>query len=201
MRVEHLDEARGIAERSPRLSWRLPDGVHRQLGYELRATVDDGPPVLVDRTDPRSVLVDWPWPPLPARARVDWQVRVVSDAGRSEWSDLAHVEIGLDRDDWVAAWVAPVEDDRPAPGERPGYLLRRAFDISGEGAAEIGDRIGRARVYATAHGLYELFVNGSRVGDAELTPGYTSYRANLAYQTYDVTSLLHTGRNVSSGCS
>ncbi len=159
-------------------------------------TVDDGQPVLVDRTDPRSVLVDWPWPPLPARARVDWQVRVVSDAGRSEWSDLAHVEIGLDRDDWVAAWVAPVEDDRPAPGERPGYLLRRAFDIAGGGADEIGDRIGRARVYATAHGLYELFVNGSRVGDAELTPGYTSYRANLAYQTYDVTSLLHTGRNV-----
>ena len=44
--------------------------------------------------------------------------------------------------------------------------------------------------YATAHGLYELFLNGARVGDLELTPGLTAYRSHLEVQTYDVTDLL-----------
>ena len=53
-----------------------------------------------------------------------------------------------------------------------------------------------ARLYATAHGLYEAFLNGARVGDGELTPGYTEYRARLQVQTYDVTGLLRRGPNV-----
>src|SRR4029453_10416188 len=52
-----------------------------------------------------------------------------------------------------------------------------------------------ARVYATAHGLYELFLNGERVGDQELTPGFTSYRSRLQVQTYDVDTLLRDGEN------
>jgi alpha-L-rhamnosidase len=51
-------------------------------------------------------------------------------------------------------------------------------------------------VYATAHGLYELFLNGERVGDIELAPGSTSYRYHLDVQTYDVTDLLQPGENV-----
>ena len=54
----------------------------------------------------------------------------------------------------------------------------------------------QARLYATAHGIYELFLNGVRVGDAELTPGCTAYARNLHVQTYDVTDLLKPGANV-----
>ena len=54
----------------------------------------------------------------------------------------------------------------------------------------------RARAYATAHGLYELFLNGTRVGDLELTPGSTAYRSQLDVQAYDVTDLLVPGDNV-----
>jgi alpha-L-rhamnosidase len=53
----------------------------------------------------------------------------------------------------------------------------------------------RARLYATAHGIYEAFVNGRRAGDGELTPGYTEYRDRLQVQSYDVTDLLRPGRN------
>lgn len=52
-----------------------------------------------------------------------------------------------------------------------------------------------ARIYATALGLYELQLNGSRVGDHYFTPGWTSYSKRLQYQTYDVTKLLHEGAN------
>ena len=53
-----------------------------------------------------------------------------------------------------------------------------------------------ARLYATAHGCYETFLNGQRVGDLELTPGFTSYEARLDVQTYDVTDLLVPGENI-----
>ena len=53
----------------------------------------------------------------------------------------------------------------------------------------------RARLYATAHGIYEAFVNGRRVGDAELTPGFTEYRERLQVQTYDIGELLRPGAN------
>jgi len=56
-------------------------------------------------------------------------------------------------------------------------------------------RIARARVYVTSHGLYELFINGHRVGDELMAPGWTSYNHRLQYQTYDVTNLLNDGRN------
>ena len=57
------------------------------------------------------------------------------------------------------------------------------------------DAVTIGRAYATARGLYELFVNGERVGDDELTPGFTSYRAHLHVQTFDITSLLRQGDN------
>ena len=65
------------------------------------------------------------------------------------------------------------------------------------GTFEIRDAaIRRARIYATAHGVYELELNGVRVGDQELAPGWTAYESRLRYQTYDVTDLLAPGENV-----
>jgi len=192
LRAEHLDSALGLAERSPRLSWRLPDGAHRQLAYQLRVHTSGSEP---DESaaagwieSDTHVLLAWPASPLAARERRTCEVRVRTELGESGWSDPIDVEAGLDIDDWTATWVAPVEEVRPEAGRRPGYLLRGRIDLAGD--------VLRARAYVTAHGIYELFVNGARVGDAELTPGYTSYRANLAYQTHDLTDLLAPGENV-----
>ncbi len=66
-------------------------------------------------------------------------------------------------------------------------MLRRSFGANGE--------IASARIYATSLGLYELHLNGQRVGDALLTPGWTTYRHRIQYQTYDVTDLLRNGEN------
>ena len=82
-----------------------------------------------------------------------------------------------------------VEAARDAP--RPAYLMRA---VIAEGA--LPDGIVRARVYSTAHGVYELEVNGERVGDDVLAPGWTSYSHRLRYQTHDVTAALRSGENV-----
>ncbi|WP_314220444.1 family 78 glycoside hydrolase catalytic domain [Streptomyces zaehneri] len=75
----------------------------------------------------------------------------------------------------------------PPAGHRPAPLLRTAFTA--------GSPVRRARLYATAQGLYEVFLNGERVGDAELTPGFTQYDVRLQVQAYDVTALLREGEN------
>ena len=67
-------------------------------------------------------------------------------------------------------------------------LLRGEFELPDVPVA-------RARLYATAHGIYEAFVNGQRAGDAELTPGFTEYRDRLQVQTYDIAAWLAPGRN------
>ncbi|MEO6434542.1 MAG: family 78 glycoside hydrolase catalytic domain, partial [Tepidisphaeraceae bacterium] len=89
--------------------------------------------------------------------------------------------------------VAVGEPPWGVPGRRtlelpPPPYLRRAFDAP--------KPVKRAMVYATARGVYELYLNGQRVGRDELTPGWTEYKKRIYYNTYDVTSLVAQGRNV-----
>ena len=93
----------------------------------------------------------------------------------------------LGEQDWQARWIGVEEAERPEKGSRPAYWLRTLIDVPP--AAE-------ARLYLTALGLYEAFLDGTRVGDTELAPGYTQYRARVQYQAYDVTSLARPGRHV-----
>ena len=118
------------------------------------------------------------------RQRVTWRVKVWTDLGESAWSAPCWFEMGLlGTEDWQAEWIEPASDE----AGRPASLVRHEFTV---------DRpVTTARLHVTAHGLYEVFLNGVRVGDAELTPGFTQYDARLQVQTYDVTAQLRTGRN------
>ena len=113
------------------------------------------------------LLVPYGGPELGSRDRFEWKVRTwdVDAEGveqASEWSNPMSVELGLlDPADWSARWIGPPEAEVPVPGSRPGYALHKDFRLD---AVPDG-----ARVYATAHGIYELFINGERVGDQQLT--------------------------------
>jgi len=185
LRVEHLDEALGIRTPAPRLSWRLPDGAREQLAY--RITTDRGwDSGWVPGAE--SVLVPYGGPPPASSQRVEWRVRVRTDLGESPASAPAWFETGLlETEDWRATWIEPGTMPDGAKGYRPAALLRWEFDV---------DRpVVSARLHATAQGLYEGFLNGDRITDAELTPGYTQYDVRLQVQTYDVTASVTPGRN------
>ncbi|MET7988444.1 family 78 glycoside hydrolase catalytic domain [Streptomyces sp. NPDC005281] len=185
--VEHLgDSPLGLGERSPRLSWRLPAGTAAQQAYRIRAGINAVEHDTGWVEGAASVLVAWPFAPLGSAAAVAWQVRLRTDRGESAWSERAVFETGLlDASDWSADWIRPYEPEVAAPGQRPAYELRRRFVV---------DRpVRRARLYATAHGVYETFLDGTRVGDVELAPGYTNYTRRLPVQAYDVTALLVPG--------
>lgn len=91
-------------------------------------------------------------------------------------------------DSWVAQWVEPVEPAAGVEVQRPAYHLAAEFEVA-------TTPIESAVLFATAHGVYEAFVNGHRVGDFELTPGFTAYRKRIQAQRFDVTELVSQGTN------
>ncbi|MFD8871460.1 family 78 glycoside hydrolase catalytic domain [Streptomyces sp. NPDC059590] len=189
---EHHREPLGIGEAEPRLSWHtVTDAASwQQTAYEVRVCAEDGTelaaPTRVESAE--SVLVPWPGPALRSRQRVAVSVRVwgTGGDGPSEWSEPAHAEAGLLLpEDWTAR---PITSGRPqADGPHPADLLRREFTVRGPVTA--------ARLYITACGVYEAELNGVRVGDHVLAPGWTSYAHRLRYHTFDVTDLLREGAN------
>lgn len=95
---------------------------------------------------------------------------------------------------WVLAESLGANGDAPRGREpeshRPSPYLRKEFSVPAAASPVV-----RARLYATALGVYQVSINGVRVGRHELAPGWTDYRQRLPYQTYDVTDLISDGGN------
>src|SRR5690606_22741771 len=84
-------------------------------------------------------------------------------------------------------WITPPEDEDPGYGIRPAQSLSVAFTVSVP--------VRRARLYSTALGIYEAFLNGEVAGTGPLAPGSTSYDRTLYAQASDVTDALRRGDN------
>lgn len=192
VRFEQCRETLGIGTARPRLSWisETASTGWRQTGYEIEASSVDG--LIQEQTgrieSDQSVLLPWPFASLASRERWLVRVRVWGNDGQiSAWSEPASVEVGLlEPADWSAHFITPdKEGERDKAQALP--LLRHEFDVRAN--------VAQARLYLTALGAYEAEINGRRVGDHVLAPGWTSYQHRLRYQTFDVTDLLHEGRN------
>jgi alpha-L-rhamnosidase len=166
------------------LSWWLPDGAATQTDY--RVVTADGHDTGWVESD-AQVRVDVPGP-YACRRTTSVRVQVRTDLGESAASDPVAVAVGLlDERDWSALWVGVHEDEIAPKGERPAYWLRSTFE-----AGDPADAV----LHVAALGLYELRLNGSRVGDVELAPGWTQYADRVPMQSYDVTGLVRSGTNV-----
>jgi len=180
----------------PRFSWRIESECHatRQKAYRIQVTCEN------EKFDTsvwdsgytesdESVHIPYEGPGLSSRTRYLYRVKVWDNFGReSDWSDFAWWETAfLNADEWKALWISPHPDTVQADAE-PAILLRKSFQLYRSGIAS-------ARIYASGAGLYELYLNGAKVGDELLAPGWTSYKNRLQYQTYDVTEQLLEGNN------
>jgi alpha-L-rhamnosidase len=191
-RFEHHRHPLGIGEPAPRLSWLVDTDIPgwRQRAYEIEIGDETGRTITATGRieSAESVLVPWPGERLGSRRRRGARVRVYGrDGSAGGWSDWSWAETGLlDPDDWRAGAAAPPAS-LPGPPDGPAALLRRDFAVRAPVAS--------ARLYVTAHGLYDIEINGTRVGDDVLAPGWTSYRHRLRYRTHDVGGLLRPGGN------
>jgi alpha-L-rhamnosidase len=194
--VENLSNPIGMDITSPRLSWQLVSNTRNvmQTAYEVRVGTTANPSKEKNLqwssgkiNSDSSVQVAYKGMPLQSGKKYFWQVRVWDNEGRaSSWSETSSWQMGLlDSNEWKAKWI---ESSLDKDGEhRPAIHFRKEFQSS--------KKVQSATAYITAHGLYEAMINGKRVGDFYLTPGWTSYNKRLQYQTYDVTDLLRQGSN------
>ncbi len=190
---EYHNNPVGIDVVQPRLSWQLFSDEQNitQTAYEIRvaSTLKD----LSSRSkqlwnsgkisSPQSVNVVYEGPELASKQRVYWQVRVWDNNDKSSaWSEPAYWETGLlNKTDWQAKWIT-LEEEIKAKQSTPAHYYRKTFKTS--------KKIKTARACVSALGLYELYVNGQKVGNQLFTPGWTSYKNRVQYQVYDVSELV-----------
>jgi len=189
LQCEYLFNPIGIDDVAPRLSWRLNDS--RQGAFQSAYNIVVGTDSLAvlqgvgnmwntAMVSDSSMLATYLGKELQPYAKYFWAVQLWDKDGvKGSLSQVASFETGLMRqENWQGKWICDVEDIKlkPAP------YFRKEFSASKE--------IVGARAYITAAGLFELFINGKRVGDQVLDPAYTHFDKRNLYITHDVTHLV-----------
>ena len=187
--TENLTNPIGLDVQQPRFSWQLVSDKRNiaQTAYEIIVSADKGPLWKSGKVaSNQSVQVSYAGTALQSGKKYTWELRVWDNNGKqSPWSEPAFFQTALlDTADWKAKWI---EAGFAEDASRPAILFRNQFSIN--------KKITSATLYITAHGMYEVQLNGNKVGDAYLTPGWTSYNKRLQYQVYDVTNMLSNGNN------
>lgn len=189
---EYHENPIGIDVISPRFSWKLFSDKQDviQTAYEIR--VAESPKKLNNKNNliwtsgkvesDQSVNVEYQGPDLNSMQRAYWMVRTWDNQGHvSEWSKPAFWETGiLNTEEWQASWIT--KEEEVLEESLPVQYYRDEFVCS--------KKVSTARVYVTSLGLYQLYLNGQKVGDQLFTPGFTSYNKRVQYQAFDVTAML-----------
>lgn len=203
LRVEALENPVGIDSRNPRFSWRIfAEGERNVMQHAYRIVVassrekldqdiadiwDSG---VVESDQSQWVLFEGE--PLKRSTLYYWKVSVITSQGKSIESSFAYWCTGLfSENDWKSRWIgmdrASVWDSETQWSRLSARYLRKEFEVK--------KPVKHAVVHLSGQGLYELFLNGKRVGDQVLAPAPTDYRQTLLYNSYDVTSLLKENGN------
>lgn len=189
LKTEYRTDPMGIDAPAPRFSWKIESDRQNvmQTSYHIvaassgRVIWDSG---VVEESE--SQRIPYAGEALQSGQRVTWSVTVTA-GGERAGSGCASFEMGLlSRSDWKAQWIEP-EDEVDYDAYKPAPYMRREFTV------RLG--LARARIYQSAHGLYEFWLNGRTCTEDRFTPGLTSYYQRVQYQTYDVTDALRAGGN------
>lgn len=198
LRTEQLTNPVGIDVETPRLSWKLVSTEQNVMQKEYRILVASSPEKLSkDEGDlwdsgrvssEASHLVAYNGKPMKSNQRCYWKVKSYTNKGESAWSEAASWSMGLLGEiHWKGRWIGM---ERPAPWDSEtqwsrlsARYLRTEF--------KLGKQIKQATVHIAGMGLYELFINGNRIGEQVLAPVPTDYRKTITYNSFDVTPYLH----------
>ncbi|MCE5250460.1 glycoside hydrolase family 78 protein [bacterium] len=204
LRCEYLENPLGIDVVKPRLSWILESSQRGQIQKAYRIIVASSPDSLLkdigDLWDTgkivsdQSTQVEYGGVPLGSRMRCYWKVCAwdVKDV-QTPFSEPALWTMGLlNENDWKGTWIGKKNPDRQSktgdrPAGPPAPLFRTSFTVE--------KPVKQATVYATARGIFELSLNGARIGKDVFAPEFTDYAMHIQYRTYDVTAMVREGKN------
>src|SRR6185437_15373922 len=193
LRCDYAVNPLGVDSPNPRLFWNFAgdERGQKQTAYEILAAStennlsrDDGD--LWDSgkvNSDESIQIPYAGKPLNSSEQVFWKIRVWDANGNiSDWSKTATWTMGLLNDtDWRAKWIGASDTNIPS------LLLRHEFTVKAG--------LKRALVDICGLGQYELTLNGKKVGDDFLSPGWTKYNKTCLYDTRDITANLQEGKN------
>lgn len=196
LRTERLVNPMSIDTPTPRLGWRIETNTNdvKQTCYHLivsstpeKAQALDGDlwESIVD-TD-QSQWISYQGKPLRSNTRCYWRVKVSTNKGDSDWSDVAMWNVGLLYEaDWQGRWIGLDRkmswDEETEHSRLSARYLRKEF--------ELDKQVAKATLYICGLGMYEAFINGKHIGDQVLAPAPTDYRRTVLYNAFDVTQLL-----------
>lgn len=202
LRCEMRRDPAGIDVTVPRLSWEITGTQRHILQTAWQVLVSSSPEKLAaDEGDlwnsgkvasPQSIHIQYAGKPLQSRTACYWKVKVWTTQGASDWSVPAQWSMGLLKDaDWQAQWIGM---DRAFPWDSVSKFsrlsaryFRKTFDLA--------TTVKKATVYIAGIGLYELYMNGQRIGDQVLAPAPTDYTKAVKYNTFDITAAVKQGNN------
>ena len=178
--IEYKHEPLGLDEIQPRFGWKLDSDQQDTVQASYRLRIVQGGDVVWDSgtvASAQSILNEYLGPNLTPRTEYDWTVTVWDNHGETA-EGTSRFETGLlngSAFEGKAQWITHALDK--ASPVSP--VLYKDFVVQ--------DNVKKARLYATALGVYEAEINGEPVDDTYFHPGWTNYRKRLQYQTYAVT--------------
>jgi len=202
LQCEMLVNPLGIDIKKPRLSWQLNSDQRsiQQTSYEIivssskeKLSKNEGDVWSSGKINSsQSIHVEYAGKELQSRKEYFWKVKSTTNKGETVWGEPAYWSMGLlKKEEWKAKWIGY---DKASPWDSitqwsrlSARYLRKKFRTT--------DDIKRATVYISGLGLYELYINGEKIGDQVLAPNPTDYRKSFFYNTYDVTEQVRTGAN------
>ncbi len=201
IKTEYMENPMGIDVPSPRMSWKLRTTLCNavQISYRIHAYDTDTKKLLWDSglvQSEQTHAISWNGPKLVSRQRVSWSVecavkgqdpKTMNEIIETSFSPQATFEMGLlSPDEWSASWIEP-EITVDITQSKPSPYLRKVFQVK--------SGLKKARIYQSAHGLYEFWINGHAGTEDKFKPGFTSYNKRLQVQTYDILPYLKEGKN------
>ncbi len=200
---EYIENPLGIDVQFPRLSWTFTATQRNQFQSAYEIIVSDNSKDIQQGKgntwstgkiiSSKNIQVEYAGKALQSFTRYYWRVKVYNqDDEASSWSEVNFLETAMLNNDWKAKWIS---DGSKNPGRDEDYykddrmpLFRKEFDAN--------KKIVSARLYISGVGYYEAYLNGKKIGDHVLDPGFTTYKKEVLYATYDITSMLKNGKNV-----
>lgn len=182
LRTDYLTEPLGLGNPKPRFYWNCEGGL-KQTAYRIICQ-RDGVTVWDSGKTPSSAMTHIPYAgeTLCSREEIHWSVQLWDEHDLPGETAESWFELGLlGNTDWKAKWITG--------GYKPDAKTRHPVDCFRK-VFHFRKKIERARLYASARGVYDVTINGHRVENFILAPGMTDYRKRIQYQTYDVTDLL-----------
>lgn len=192
--VEYRKNYLGMDNKRPRFSWELLSECRDtiQKAYRIQVSNDAGFQNLYWDTEKvesnESIQIDYAGEDIKSCVAYYARVKVWDEYdNESDWSGTAIFETAfLTANRWDAQWIRPSWDRSEDENDSVSYF-RKEFSVEKE--------VVKARLYATSQGMYNISLNGKKVGEYNLTPYWTDYKKRLQYQTYDVTDCIKSGKN------